>query len=511
LAAIASVVASVAVIAALGVAMPVTTTYVNQFQFTFPLGNSEKQKDVLRRSEQSAETLPPLRYPNGLTFSLNDLIDPSTLSAVYDEFKLNDYGIKRETFYASFAIRPFGPTEADIAERFRQQMADRRITFTERERLEAQLKTQLEQASRGAAELTFTLRERFPLPKEVGRAIVQTIPLMWSRIAIERKGVLLPAGIFMSPAIVPEDAIKGQTLPMAILAVTEASFRLFSRLSELRGIPGMTTIRDGQTGKSFRDLEMNFNDLEFLRLNGLRAALQRFDFGGNREQAAALVEQHIQNLSLAENDAQRTADATSASIKEYVNSITGLKGRPAEQRSSQGGGFAGTTTIPQLTDNFIDKILSMSDRGREEEEAFISDMMSRQIKLSEKLLLVHSQREKWAGVLAMLQAGSSDRKPLDDATKAELTQSVAVTADALNKTWATLTRMQSDSVLSRGGYIYSGRLYEPYIVPHDVVVSHPVLNVVTLLICLSLAVFVFLAVWAVRATMFFRAQRPGAV
>ena len=109
---------------------------LSQFHFTFPSAKSG-------------------RYPNNSPFSINEILDPAILDVVYDQLDLGKYEVDHNQFYGSFYIRPFVLAKSEIAERFRQQLADRRLSFVERERLEQQLKIQLAQASRGAAELAY--------------------------------------------------------------------------------------------------------------------------------------------------------------------------------------------------------------------------------------------------------------------------------------------------------------------------------------------------------------------
>ncbi len=108
----------VGVLAALRTILPTTTTFISQFHFTFP-------------------TVEAGRFPNGLPFTVNEILDPAILDVVYHQLELDKHGIEREKFYAAFSIRPFLLTEQEISERFRQQLSDRRLSFAERERTRA--------------------------------------------------------------------------------------------------------------------------------------------------------------------------------------------------------------------------------------------------------------------------------------------------------------------------------------------------------------------------------------
>src|SRR2546425_149878 len=70
----------VAGLAVLRVVLPSTTTFVSQLHFTFP----------------SAEAG---RYPNGVPFSINEILDPAVLDVVYNQLELDKYGLERKNFY----------------------------------------------------------------------------------------------------------------------------------------------------------------------------------------------------------------------------------------------------------------------------------------------------------------------------------------------------------------------------------------------------------------------------
>src|SRR5262249_19218309 len=195
---------TVAILVTLRTIFPPTRTFISQFHFTFPSAESG-------------------RYPNDTLFSINEILDPAILEVVYNQFELDKYGLDRNLFYGAFSIRPFALTEPEILERYRQQMADRRLSFAERERLEQQLKGQLAQASRGAAELSFLPPRRPVIPVPIGRAIVHKVLLVWSQLAIERKGVLRIPGFTGAATVMAPDAIDRQPLPLVIVALIEAS------------------------------------------------------------------------------------------------------------------------------------------------------------------------------------------------------------------------------------------------------------------------------------------------
>src|SRR5262249_2828556 len=77
IAGVVGIVCVVGVISLLRLVIPGTTIYSAKVQFTFP---------------EAAQRI----YPSEAPFSINELIDPSVLSAIYADHNLAQYGISRE-------------------------------------------------------------------------------------------------------------------------------------------------------------------------------------------------------------------------------------------------------------------------------------------------------------------------------------------------------------------------------------------------------------------------------
>lgn len=73
---------------------------------------------------------------------------------------------------------------------------------------------------------TRCLHERLPLLREVGLAVMQSIPLAWSKYAIEKKGALRLASA----------CVKHVPTPLAIITLLQASERPRARLPVPGGI-----------------------------------------------------------------------------------------------------------------------------------------------------------------------------------------------------------------------------------------------------------------------------------
>ena len=460
--------------------LPASTTFISQFHFTFP----------------TAETG---RYPNGVSFSINEILDPAILDVVYEQLEIEKYCIERERFYGGFSIRPFATTGLETAERFRQQLLDRRLSFAERERVEQQLRNQLEVASRGAAELSFLVRSRVALPVEVGRAIVQKVPFEWARQVIEKKGVLRIAGFSGVDNVIPLASIEQLPLPLRIVAVLQASRLLDGRIGELSSTPGVLTVRDAVSGKSIRDIGRDIRDLELYRLNPLRATLvgSRFDDSGIT--LAQVIEQRILDIDLAIADATAQAAAVGDMLSEYVQASTGLKGIAVDKRGL-GPPAANADAVPQVGDSFIDRIITLTRRDRDidqAQEALLSSRVLAQLDFNGRAIALRGEQSRWKELLADARADRADRKELDDAARARIVEAIGQAGNEANAMWAAISRIEKEFAANRTGR--TAEIYASYAPRSDVIYGDGIPTLTAAVAVFSAAVIFWIGIWGFRA------------
>jgi hypothetical protein len=470
-------------------AVPTTTTYLARFEFKFPgveAGN----------------------FPNGDQFSLNEIIEPNIVGTIYDRQALDKFGIDRDEFFNALTIRPFVPQEAEITERFQQQLADRRLTLTEKERLETQLRRLLDQGSKGGAEVALTLRNHVDIPREIGRSIVQAIPLVWSEYMIEKKGVLRLPDFSASSEGLSLDAVKKASISIGILQLIEASDQFRDRLSIARGVGGIQTSIDPKTQKSIRDLANDFNDLELFQINPLRASLPTIAQIDGVEQLRAVAQQKLRALKVQEEYNTSMSKALTSTMDQFVQGIASLKGRSDTRREAPGTVPGGTSTIPQLSEGFIDKLVDLSTRGRESEEGlqiYVSRLTDRQLSTAETLARIRSQQDDWRNLIDSLKSNDS-AAPNDQTNRLKTPDELLSAVARLNDQWATLNRLEVEFTASR--LFHTSRLYNLFYTSPDIIRYNPVVNPSVLLLCLAAACLVFFTMWFGRAGLNYLRSRP---
>jgi hypothetical protein len=387
-----------------------------------------------------------------------------------------------------------------MVERFRQQMLDRRLVVVERERIEQQMRTQLDLLSHGAAELSFSIRGRLPLPVEVGRAIVQKLPFEWARVTIEKKGVLRIPGFSGSAELVSPSAIEPLPLSLRIVAVLQVNQRLEERIVDLTMNAGALTVRDPTTGKSIRDIDRDVRDLQLYLLTPLRAALVAHRFDGGTAELEQVIELRIRDIDIAIADATAQATAIGDVLSQYVQASAGLKGTSLEKRGAGGPAAAGDAAIPQVGDSFIDRIISLTRRDRDVEqaqEALLDNRMQVLLNLNKSAIALRSEQSRWKELLADARADKPDRNDLDAATRGRIVAGLNQATKDANAIWAALSRIETEFAANRTGR--TAEIYTSYVPEQDVVTGDPIFTWIMAEAVISAAVIFWIGFWGYRA------------
>jgi hypothetical protein len=186
-----------------------------------------------------------------------------------------------------------------------------------------------------------------------------------------------------------------------------------------------------------------------------------------------------------------------------------MKGRPVERRvaTSEGAAAPGPTTIPQLSESFIDRVIDIASRNQPE-QTYIQEQTKRQLEFSERAVLLKAEQDEWKELLSRINARASNPNPpppLTPELRGELRQSLESVVSGLNSLWAAVTRIQEDFTAKRLGF--SSQLYAPYAVPRDVVWFHPLAQTALWATLIPLMLLFILTAWALHALFSLYSER----
>lgn len=216
------------------------TSYVIEFRFE---GRSEDQ------------------YPNGLPFSLGNIVAPATLAAIYESEGIADYGMSFRDFQTAISIAPYTPDRRLIMEKYTQD--SRRATVAEINEAQAALNRELEAAQRRYAVIGFTTTDASIPQAKIDRVLIE-VPRAWERYAIENRGALRIDTRMINPDIFLPERIDGLDRLNGLRYLRNALDELSATVNRIAELPGGLIIREPESN----------NDVSALRWLINRAALQ---------------------------------------------------------------------------------------------------------------------------------------------------------------------------------------------------------------------------------------------
>lgn len=217
-----------------------TTEYVIEFRFE---GRSNDQ------------------YPNGLPFSIGDIVSPAVLSSVYETEKVVDYGLSLRDFQSAVSVAPYTPDRRLILEK--HTVDQRKATVAEINEAQASLAHELSAAQQRYAVLGFTTGNA-DIPQAKIDRILMEVARAWEKHAIETRGVLRIDARMISPDIFQPERLDGLTRLNGLRYMRNVLDELAAMVERISTLPGGLVIRDTETG----------NDVSALRWQVNRAALQ---------------------------------------------------------------------------------------------------------------------------------------------------------------------------------------------------------------------------------------------
>jgi len=125
------------------------------------------------------------KFPNGDVFRINDILSPSVLEEV-----LSNLGVNQElalsTLSNSINIYPFSESRGFIIDKYKSILNDKNADATNKREAQSLMESELNVSSKRAAKLTIVTPLSFN--EEKAKQILQEIPKVWARQAIEMKG-----------------------------------------------------------------------------------------------------------------------------------------------------------------------------------------------------------------------------------------------------------------------------------------------------------------------------------
>lgn len=416
------------------------------------------------------------KYPNDTPFSLSDIVAPNILSKVYDYNGLSDRNIKLNEFMSSISIAPYSPTLAETIDRYRDRLSDRKLTFAEKTAIEDEMRREIAQLSRHNALLTFISQKPIPLSRAQGSKILSDIVSEWARDAIERRGVLTTPESHDKSALIDATLVGSLDYNLAVELVQNAVKRLLRRIEEIKAYPGATTLIDKASGLNVLSLERELSAVDDFVVAQIGAQIDQFGVSRDKEFSSVVLEARIGQLERAKAKSEQERLAVLQLRESYKNGSSAEAGAARAGGVTTGQGRPETipsgTVIPQLSGDFIDRLLTLRDNRTDAE--FLQKLANEELELRRKTITIGDEIVRLKGAKQAMAQNSPEAVMVEQRLKRDLDAAVA----RLNSFWEIAGGLFEE--INKAKFSVSSSLYRDLALPSSVRVRHPVERTLTI-------------------------------
>ena len=274
-----------------------------------------------------------------------------------------------------------------------------------------------------------TLQDAIYLLNSIEQRLVVS-PLHWD--SESRQGQRLNVSLYSS-ALFDHSMIEGLDYLVAIDLVKQRINLVKENVTVLKRNPGANLAVDIKTGLTLEDILKLSQDLDEYELQNIQAPLLQLGISKNPDRVEMYFTFRLNNLERELNEIQSIVSTLEEAEVRYLSgNITG-SGTESQSGSTQKNPI-GATMIPQFGDDFIDKVIALSQKS--DDVGFRQGLNSQVIDLSKKAVLITSEISQIKEYLQLFKASNIGSQSNVDVEKKEKFESEteSLILDALTKT-----------------------------------------------------------------------------
>jgi len=339
-------------------------------------------------------------YPNKAKFNVADIINGPILTRVWQDNHLGDY-IKYGAFSRAVFVLESNPQFDLLAAEYQSKLSDPKLSPIDRDRVQKEF--ELKVAAIAKNEYAVYLNHRGAIrsiPELLSRKVLLDILNNWADFAVNKQRVITYQVSVLSPEMLKPSAIEENDTVAAIEVLRLKTNRVIGNLRRIERLPGASLARTSDH-LSLEEIRIRLDEIQRFRLEPLLSAvLHSPSLVADRTSTIRFLESQLAYDQRQLEAAARLAESTRDSISMYeqpaVTEPTTTTAKTPEQPKGN------EAVMPQLSDSFLDRLVSMSGRA--------ADAQYRQG-------MVEEYRKAVADTIPLKQAVAFDAQVLEELRK----------------------------------------------------------------------------------------------
>jgi hypothetical protein len=308
-------------------------------------------------------------YPNGLKFSVADVVATPVLLEVYNANNLGRF-VSFDPFSRSIYVLESNRELERLTTEYASKLADVKLTPVDRDRLEREFDAKRNSISKSEYMLQYVPAGSQSLPNAAVNKALSDILGVWARrAAVEKKALDYQVAV-ISPGAIDTVRVVDNDYIVPLLQLRQ---RLNDAITNARSVeedvPGVRLIRLPASRLSISDIRARLDEV-------LRFRVEPLIVGAFKSGATTAAATEVARAQLAYD--KRTLDAAQGRETALRNTLLTYESqRPAAREIAAGSATTqtavpttaaprqsgGETVMPQLSDTFIDRIADLTSRN----------------------------------------------------------------------------------------------------------------------------------------------------
>ncbi len=359
-------------------------------------------------------------YPSGAKFSASEIVATPILKRVHEANGLGRFIPFGEFSESIFVVESNRALEA-LTREYSAKLSDNRLSAVDRERLEAEFSDKRATLSRNEYALTYA-SDSGDLSKTLVIKALTDVLSTWAEVAAEEKGVLEYQIPVLSVNVLRRDAL---TSPDAVVALDVLRTRIDSvlrNIDELEKAPGAIVLRAGPLNLSLSEVRLLLSDLMRFRVQPL--LLLQLDRQNAGSDSATI---HFLQSQLSYN--RRQLDLAGSRVDALTTSLRMYSRRSEASPESEPERAAADAVTPQLSDDFLERLIQLTNQGQDIE--YRQQVVDEIRDASLQLLPYQQEVEHYEELLRTIGASAAGGAPATDDVRQQMAAIVDDVAEAI--------------------------------------------------------------------------------
>jgi hypothetical protein len=306
------------------------------------------------------------RYPNGMKFSAAEVVNTPILLQVFNDNRLDRYTTFPDFTKSVYVVEANAAYEALAAE-YQARLSDPRLGPVDRDRIQKEFDLKRQSLSKNEYSINFVSTPKTDrVPPSLVRKVLANILAAWANFATNEQHVVEYRLAVLSPNIIDETALEGDEPLIAVQVLRSRLMRVLANIDELSELPAADLARTQKDKLSLAEIRVRIEEIIRFRLEPLVPLIVRAGLIRQPQVTVQFLENQLSYDARQLKASNERAEAIRTALAVYSNT-NAATAAAQKQPGAMGSSEQGETVMPQLSDSFLERLMSLTSNAADSE------------------------------------------------------------------------------------------------------------------------------------------------